>query len=141
MQNYELLRQYGAYPKGSVVPEWVVERAGPVAEQVARGIVSPTDKAVNVELRLPEPKTAADPAPDLVDELNRLRLENHRLATDNKTLVAQADSLRSQVAARDKALGQMTADLEHLREACESHQARIAALEADLEQATAPVEA
>lgn len=152
MQNYRVAGGFGSYKPGSVLPEWAVARAGPVEEQVARGIVEPTSDPVNVDLRVPEPKTSTDPAPSVVDELNRLRKENESLASDNRTLLAQRDSYQRNVADRDRALGNQTADIEHLKRACEEHQAardelekRVAelttenaALRADLDAATAP---
>lgn len=138
-QNYRVrVAAFGAYRRDAVLPEWAVARAGPVAELVARGVVEPVALPVNVDLRVPEPKTKADPDPAVVDEANRLAAENARLAADNRTLVDQAAALKEQVKARDKHLGKLTADVEHLTEACETHQARIAELEKELEQATAP---
>ncbi len=142
-QNYRVagVRWFGAYKEGSVLPEWVVARAGPVAEQVARGIVVPTADPVNVDLRVPEPKTATDPAPDIADELNRLRTDNERLAADNKGLVDRVAALRANLAARDTALGEQTDTIAHLQAAAEAHQAKVAELEQELEAATAPAAA
>lgn len=141
-QNYRVagVRWFGKYKEGTVVPQWVGERAGNLADLAARGILVPTDAPVTpgVEFTVPEPRTAADPAPAMADELNRLRADADRLAADNKGLAAQVAALKENLAARDKALGEQTATIEHLRAACEQHQARAAELEAELEAATAP---
>jgi cell division protein FtsB len=140
-QNYETLKNLGAYKVGSVLPEWAVERAGPVAEQVARGIVRATDKPVNVDVRVPEPKVATDTAPAAADEANRLRRENEQLAESNKGLVQQVAALKGQLEARDKSLGAQTEAIEGLKATCESLRAENARLVADLEAATEPVAA
>lgn len=147
VQNYRVsgVQWFGAYKAGSVLPGWVVERAGPVAELVGRGIVTPTNDPVNVSLRVPEPKKDADPSPAVVEEGNRLRAECERLAADNALLAKQVAALRSSLEARDKSLGLQTETVEHLKAACEEHQAarddlekKVAQLTAELDQLTAP---
>ncbi len=148
-QNYKVVgvRYFGAYKEKSVLPEWVVARAGSVAELIARGVVEPTNDPVNVELRVPEPKAGIAPEPPaaLVDELNASRTEATRLAGELKSAGELLESLRSQLSARDKSLGKQTDDIEHLKAACDDHQAardkaekEVAELTAQLEAATAP---
>lgn len=127
-------------------------RAGPVKEQVRLGLVEPTHDPVNVDVRVPEPKTQADTSPDLAGELNRLRAENERLAAANQDLAARVAALTDNLKARDASLGKQTEEIGRLTAACAEYQAdrdltaeRAAALEADnarlradLEAATAP---
>jgi septal ring factor EnvC (AmiA/AmiB activator) len=148
VQNFKVIRGwFGQYKSGSVVPEWVVARAGSVEELVKNGTFEPTHEPVNVTLKVPEPKAAniVEPPAALIDEMNELRTENIRLAGANKELSDTVKGLRSQLDARDKSLGNQTEAIENLKVACEEHQdtierheKRIADLTEELEQLTAP---
>lgn len=142
--NYKVARGwFGQYKQGSVIPEWVVARAGSVEESVRLGIVEPTNDPVNVTLRIPEPKPehlASDPPPQLVDEANKLRTENLQLAADLKDAHATVAALRKQLETRDKSLVNQTEVVEHMRTANEEHQNTIERLEKRLEELTAELE-
>lgn len=143
VQNYKVMRGwFGQYKAGSVVPEWVVSRAGSVDELVKNGTFEPTHEPVNVSLKVPEPKSATvvEPPAALIDEMNELRTENIRLAGANKDLTATVAGLRSQLDARDKSLGNQTEAIENLKSACEEHQDTIEKLEAERDQLRAELE-
>lgn len=157
MQNYKVIgvQWFGAYKRGAVLPEWVVARAGSVPEQVSRGIVEATHEAVNVDIKIPEPKPTSDGPPvAAVEQFNAQRTELESANGQLKLLADQNAALKANLATRDKALGAQTDEIEHLKEACESHQGQCDALEkqvadlkdanakltADLDAATAPTE-
>jgi predicted RNase H-like nuclease (RuvC/YqgF family) len=148
VQNFKVMRGwFGQYKSGSVLPEWVIARAGSVEELVRKGTVEPTHEPVNVSLKVPEPKAATivEPPAALVEEMNELRTENIRLAGANKDLTATVAGLRAQLDARDKSLGNQTEAIENLKAETEEHQDTIEKLEAErdelrkeLDQLTAP---
>lgn len=147
-QNYEVqVHAFGQYPRGAVVPEWVVRGAGSVREQVARGIVRPTDAAVNVDLhKLGTPAVGSDFGAT-VDEVHRLRLQVGELKETLAQQTARAEAAEAAHAALRDATIQLTDENAHLGQACDDHQARaeqlerqVAELTAQLDAATAPAD-
>ncbi|AMV24583.1 hypothetical protein VT84_09320 [Gemmata sp. SH-PL17] len=150
MQNYELGCQFGAYAPKSVVPEHVFV-GHDLPRLVDLGLVSPTDKAVNVPLEIPKP--VAEKAPDtVIDERNRLADENTDLRKRNATYDGVVKELEKQRDAFKKKCDEYTVETEHLKGACEEHQkvqdrleaevtslkAEVARLTTDLDNATKP---
>lgn len=157
IRNYKIaVNKFGGYPRGSVVPEWVLLRsAGSGAtgreeklldSMVSSGKVVETYEPVNVELRSPETKALAVPS-DLVSEANESREKVKSLAADLLAVSADRDAARAEIAGRDKSLGQMSADIAGLqaqiaaqKELLEAEQAVSAALKAQVDSLTAELE-
>jgi hypothetical protein len=104
-QNYHVdCFMFGKFPRGSVLPAFIVEVGNKVDELIERGIVSPTDAAVNVEVTPPAVKEP-DVPDSVYDEVNRLLKENASLLKDNKILAGHVEGLEAQKEALTKQLG------------------------------------
>lgn len=123
---------FGAYKRGDVIPAY--EASGHDLDfLVGRGVVSPTDRPVSVEVA---PKRAAPAAApdDVYAERNRLFEENAKLQADVKALAGQLDETRGQ---RDG----LRAEIARYAEANSHLESRAKELTAELEAATAPAKA
>lgn len=127
MPNYEVLVSLlGPYPKGSVLPEFAVRRAGSVVDMLGRGVVKATRDPVNVDLD-PPPAAGAAPAaaPEAYAEIDRLRAERDGHKADAEQWEGQAKALSAQAEDLTAELAKYVAHHGELRRA-------VAALEADL---------
>jgi hypothetical protein len=155
VQNYEVaIHLFGEWPRGTVLPEFAVRWAGPVAELVERAVVrataAPVPKAVSDRLaELARGRAAAAaPAPAVPDavsaELEQLR--GALAAATEAAAVQAALAERGEQRGRDLAasLAEYVEANAHLTRACADHQATIDALRAELadlkalDAATAP---
>jgi hypothetical protein len=83
-QNYEVTcTAVGRYPRGSVIPDYVVRQAGDPAAFVADGFIKPTNNPVNVEVWVP-------PAVD--DTATDLHAANKDLTADKAKLQLAVES-------------------------------------------------
>ena len=155
-RNYRVEQNlFGAYPKGTVLPEWVLLRsAGASAlgredeiidKMVLGGKFSETYDAHTADLRVPTPKAAHDPLPELTKATNDLSAQVKSLQADVISLSADRDSWKAQVGSRDKALGEQSAQIADLNmqlaardELIASQKAEIVALTDQLDKATRP---
>ena len=152
IQNYTVnLTQLGAFPKGSVLPRYILEAAAGagdkaarervVAEMIERGVVTPTHAPVNVDLAPPVASVSVPIGriPDEVAaELDRLRKANTALENDRDAHEARANEA---MARRDSLMAEIAKYVEansHLDQVCKELQERIAELEKELDEATAP---
>lgn len=133
-ENYEVRYAYfGRYPRGSVLPDYVVKAAGDVADLVAREVVAPTAAAVNVDLAPPAPP-AGDVPPEVltaVADHRRLVADHARVTAERDLHAARAGGLERRVTALEAELAARVVELDRLR-------AAHAALQAELDAATAP---
>lgn len=143
--GHRLLLRGQFHDPGSVLPEWYVNEDKGLAGRVSVGALAPTGRPTNVQLMKRTPKTADDPGPAMVGELNRVTAENAQYARSNAELDATVKDQAKRIEYLTKELGRMTEENAHLRGACDDHQGKIERLEKDnaeltaqLESATAP---
>ncbi len=166
-QNFTTVRQYGGFPRGSVLPKWFIARAcnpatvdTDIAHLVERGQLRATTQPVNVTLSVPEPKASGDPTADLVRENNDLRSKlkraedsatahkelaaghKDRLDAREKSLAAESDKAaywqKRAEAAEELVESKYKPELAALREELADRAKEVAELKAELDEATAP---
>ncbi len=138
-QNY-VVRQgsYGAYPLGSVLPEWFISQGNDVAEMVRRRKIEPTAAAVNVSLAAPKQKAAnSNVDRDVYEELNRLRADNVRLAEDNRRLLGLMAGADQRGAEQKAELVKLTDENSRFRVAALGHANELSDARAELDKARA----
>ncbi len=134
---------FGDNARGTVLPRWVAELSGSMAEElVANGTLEETDAPVVKSFRAPAPKADTDPAPAMAEELDRLRRESIKVAAGSKAVHAENEALKAARDSQIRALGELTEQVTHWRGVAEKHAARVAELEADLalERETRPAQ-
>lgn len=140
MQNYaiapghQLILGGRVHAEGDVLPQWYADRDNGLAGRLKVGCLVPTAKPATAGLPAPAAKTAEDPTPGLLEEVDRLGRENAAFAASNKALGERTAALEAEVETLTKALGEQTAENAHLRAACDEHQA---ALDAKTKELTA----
>jgi hypothetical protein len=140
-----------AHSHPEIHPEWYVNRDSGLANRLKAKDLIETDKPCTGQTPKPEAKTDVDIAPELVDENNRLSMENKLLADSNRELAAAIEEVKGQIEGRDVALGKLAAECDHYRktmetmkkeheESCDDLSKQIETLnrELDEERATAP---
>jgi len=106
-ENYEVLFAYfGRYPRGSVLPEYLVKAAGDPADLVAREVVAPTKAAVNVDLA-PPPRPVADVSAEVLAAAG----DHRRLVADHARVTAERDLHAARAAGLERAVKSLEAEL------------------------------
>lgn len=127
VKTYKIRRgSFGGYPKGKVLPKHTLVRVAGggidkvnedslVWGMVKSGQFEEVYEDVNVELVVPEAKTPTDASPDLVKDVNKANAKLRSLEQDLITISADRDGWKSQVASRDKALGEQAGQIAELQ--------------------------
>lgn len=138
-QQYEVaIAAYGKYRHGDIIPEHAIRSGGGnPANLVERGVLKPTGKPVNCNV-LPAPSPVSDGTPELIAERNELLEEVKKLRHEQALFEAKVKEQERLIAIRDQMLSEQTNMISHLQEACETHQAEIQRLTADMDALTAP---
>ncbi len=153
-QNYRVkIAEWRPYVFGNVIPDTIIRATGSSPDElVERGIMEPTNQAVNCDLRLPNLTPIPDPTADIIVERNELRERCELAERTAKIQEAQLAEKDKFLAARDAEIGRLLDENGQLRSACTDHQQHlderdatiaardeeIAVLKDDLEKATAP---
>lgn len=137
------------HPHPEIHPEWYVNRDGGLKRRLEAKDLIETDKPCTGHTPKPEAKTETDIAPALVEENNRLSIENKVLADSNRELLAAVEEIKAQIEGRDAGLGKISAECDHYRkkmenmakeheETCADLSKQIDILTRELDEMTAP---
>ena len=141
IQNYKVkVGSFGRYPAGCVIPSYVAEaaaggsdparRAAAVREMVARDILEPTAEPVNITLAPPKPTpgaTSTAPTAEVIEELNELRTERDASRADRDAWKGRCEAAETDRDLLKAEIANYVIENNHLRAACEEHQASEAA--------------
>jgi predicted RNase H-like nuclease (RuvC/YqgF family) len=149
VQNYRVqVSLFGPWPRGAVLPEFVVRQAGPVEEVIRQGIVSPTGEEVTravidrlAEMKKARAAEAAKPAPvpeSVEREVADLRARLKAAAENAEAQTARADRAEKRIEELRGELIDYAEVNNHLKRAADDHQATIERLEKELADARKP---
>ncbi len=143
--------KFGGYVRGNVLPEWVLLRsagAGAAGRETAiidsavKGRrVSETYDPVNVKLAIPEPKSATDQTPVIVESANKLAERLKALEADLVAIAADRDAWKGKVAGRDAELGKQTDTITELQKQLAARDELLVAARGEVKKLSADVEA
>lgn len=138
MSNYRVTCfQFGPYPRDSVVPDYVAEAAGNLAELVERGVLTPSNDPVNVEVVVPK-AAAPDVSAEMREAHQKLTVDIAELEKRHKYTLGEVDRAAGRVKLLEAEVLRKTEECGHWKAQSDAKDKELAELHKELEQATAP---